>query len=104
MGIAEGRYGYFDPECPEYVITRPDTPQPWYNYLINDLGYCALVSHTGGGTSFYLSARDRKHLRYRNNSLPADRPGRWLYLRDMESGDYWSATWAPVQKPLDTFG
>ena len=103
MGIAEGKYGYFAEKEREYVITRPDTPQPWYNYLINDLGYCAMISHTGGGTSFYLSPKDRKILRYRYNGVPADRPGRWLYLRDMESGDYWSATWAPVQKPLDKF-
>jgi len=103
MGLAAGKFGYFDEEHREYVITAPDTPQPWYNYLLNDLGYCALVSHTGGGTSFYLSPRDRKILRYRFNSVPADRPGRWLYLRDMESGDYWSATWAPVLKPLDEF-
>ncbi|HUU29407.1 MAG TPA: glycosyl transferase [archaeon] len=101
MGIAEGKYGYFDEKEREYVITRPDTPQPWYNYLINELGYCAMVSHTGGGTSFYLSPKDRKILRYRYNGVPADRPGRWLYLRDPESGDYWSATWAPVQKSLE---
>jgi cellobiose phosphorylase len=103
MGIAEGKYGYFDEKNREYVITRPDTPQPWYNYLINDQGYCALISHTGGGPSFHRSARDRRILRYRFNGVPADRPGRWLYLRDMDSGDYWSATWAPVLKPLDRF-
>ncbi len=101
MELAKGKYGYFDGETGEYVITRPDPPQPWYNYLINDLGYCALISHTGGGTSFHLSPKDRKILRYRFNSVPPDRPGRYLYLRDMENGDYWSATWAPVMKPLD---
>ena len=103
MGIAQGKYGYFDEEKREYVILRPDTPQPWYNYLINEQGYCALISHTGGGTSFYLSPRDNKILRYRFNSVPADRPGRWLYLRDMTSGDYWSANWAPVVKPQSEF-
>ena len=101
MQMAKGKYGYFDSDTREYVITRPDTPQPWYNYLFNDLGYCALISHTGGGTSFHLSPKDRKILRYRFNSVPPDRPGRYLYLRDMDSGDYWSATWAPVMKPLD---
>ena len=103
MEIAEGPFGYFDEEKHEYVITRPDTPQPWYNYLINDLGYCALISHTGGGTSFFLSPKDRKLLRYRFNSVPADRPGRWLYLRDQQSGEYWSATWSPVPKPKSEF-
>ncbi len=103
MSLAKGKYGWFDERAREYVITRPDTPQPWYNYLINDLGYCALVSHTGGGMSFFRSARERKLLRYRYNGVPADRPGRWLYLRDMAGGDFWSATWAPVMKPLDKF-
>ncbi len=103
MRIAEGKYGYFDEEAREYVITRPDTPQPWYNYLINDQDYCALVSHTGGGPSYHRSAKFRRLLRYRFNGVPADRPGRYLYLRDMQDGDYWSATWAPVLKPLDSF-
>ncbi len=103
MHIAEGKYGYFDEQNREYVITRPDTPQPWFNYLINDLGYCALISNTGGGPSYHRSAKFRRILRYRFNGVPADRPGRYLYLRDMEDGDYWSATWAPVLKPLDSF-
>ncbi|MEA2062381.1 MAG: glycosyl transferase [Gemmatimonadota bacterium] len=101
MQLAKGKYGYFDEGSREYVITRPDTPQPWYNYLMNELGYCAMISHTGGGTSFHLSPKDRKILRYRYNGVPADRPGRYLYLRDMDTGDYWSATWAPVMKPLE---
>lgn len=103
MAKDKGKYGWFDEKNREYVITRPDTPQPWFNYLINDLGYCALVSNTGGGPSFHRSAKDRRILRYRFNGVPADRPGRYLYLRDMEDGDYWSATWAPVLKPLDSF-
>ncbi|MCE5270245.1 hypothetical protein LLH00_03080, partial [bacterium] len=103
MRIAEGKYGYFDEQAREYVITRPDTPQPWYNYLINDQDYCALISHTGGGPSYHRSAKFRRLLRYRFNGVPADRPGRYLYLRDMEDGDYWSATWAPVLKPLESF-
>ena len=27
------QYGYFDDEAKEYVITRPDTPSSWSNYL-----------------------------------------------------------------------
>ena len=30
------RYGYFDDSAREYVITRPDTPLPWINYLGNE--------------------------------------------------------------------
>ena len=94
------KYGYFDDETHEYVITRPDTPVPWYNY-IKSSEWSGLVSHTGGGPSYHRDAKTRRFLRYRYNGVPADRPGRYVYLRDMETGDYWSATWAPVEKRLE---
>ncbi len=95
-------YGYFDVENKEYVITRPDTPVPWMNYLHND-EYCALISNNAGGYSFHLSARDKRILRYRLNNIPMDRPGRYLYIRDEKTKDYWSATWQPVLKNLDDY-
>ena len=91
------KYGYFDTPAKEYVITRPDTPTPWLNYLGTGK-YSGIVSQTGGGTSFYIDPMNMRILRYRINSFPEDRPGRYLYIRDMDSGEYWSATWAPVQK------
>jgi len=95
-------YGYFDDARREYVITRPDTPQPWINYLgVNE--YCALISNTAGGYSFHRDPRERRILRYRYNNVPADRPGRYIYLRDEASGDYWSGSWQPVLKPLEKY-
>ncbi len=95
-------YGYFDDERREYVITRPDTPQPWINYLgVNE--YCALISNTAGGYSFHRDPRERRILRYRYNNVPADRPGRYIYVRDEASGDYWSGSWQPVMKPLEKY-
>jgi len=96
------KYGYFDEKNKEYVITRPDTPTPWINYLGSD-EYCALISNTAGGYSFHKDPRDRRILRYRYNNLPSDRPGRYLYVRDNESGDFWSLTWQPVLKNLDEY-
>jgi N,N'-diacetylchitobiose phosphorylase len=93
------RYGYFDDAGREYVIERPDTPMPWINYL-GEGDYCAIVSNNAGGYSFRRSPGHGRILRYRFNAVPTDRPGRYIYLRD-ERGDYWSASWAPVQKPLD---
>ena len=46
------RYGYFDNDRREYVITHPLLPQPWHNYMRND-AYTGLLTHTGGGTSFW---------------------------------------------------
>jgi cellobiose phosphorylase len=95
-------YGYFSPDDREYVITRPDTPTPWINYLSNN-EYCAIISNTAGGYSFHIDPKDRRILRYRYNNLPADRPGRYLYVRDDKTGEFWSTTWQPVQKKLGAY-
>jgi cellobiose phosphorylase len=93
------RYGFFDYQNKEYVITRPDTPYPWINYLGSD-EYCALISNTAGGYSFYKDPRERRILRYRYNNIPTDRGGRYLYIRDNITKEFWSATWQPILKPV----
>jgi N,N'-diacetylchitobiose phosphorylase len=93
------QYGYFDDQAKEYVITRPDTPQSWSNYL-GSTEYGAIITNNAGGYGFYQSARRGRFLRLRFNNLPVDQPGRYFYLRDRDSGDYWSASWQPVGKPI----
>jgi cellobiose phosphorylase len=100
--IGANPYGYFDEAAREYVITRPDTPTPWINYL-GEGRYGGIVSNTGGGYSFDRDPRHWRVSRYRYNAVPADQPGRYVYVRDQESGDYWSATWQPVKRPLDAY-
>jgi cellobiose phosphorylase len=96
------RYGYFDDQAKEYVITRPDTPQSWSNYL-GSTEYGASITNNAGGYGFYQSGARGRFLRLRFNSVPMDQPGRYFYLRDRESGDTWSASWQPVGKPLDRY-
>ncbi|HTY45742.1 MAG TPA: glycosyl transferase [Patescibacteria group bacterium] len=96
------KYGYFDKKNKEYVITRPDTPTPWINYLGQD-EYCAMISNTAGGYSFHKDPRDRRLLRYRYNGIPVDRPGRYVYIRDNASSEYWSTSWQPVVKDLSGY-
>jgi cellobiose phosphorylase len=96
------RYGYFDDEAKEYVITRPDTPQSWSNYL-GSTEYGAIITNNAGGYGFYQSGARGRFLRLRFNSVPMDQPGRYFYLRDNESGDFWSASWQPAGKPLDAY-
>ncbi len=96
------RYGYFDDDAKEYVITRPDTSQSWSNYL-GSTEYGAIITNNAGGYSFYQSAARGRFLRLRFNSVPLDQPGRYFYLRDNGNGDYWSASWQPVGKPLDQY-
>lgn len=94
-------YGEFDSNAREFVIHRPDTPTPWINY-IGDQHYGGIISNTAGGYSFDGDPRYRRLLRYRYNNVPADRPGRYLYIVD-EDGSFWSPTWAPTGTPLDRY-
>ncbi|MCS7011061.1 MAG: glycosyl transferase [Anaerolineales bacterium] len=100
------RFGYFDDEHREYVITRPDTPLPWINYLGCE-DYIAILSNTAGGYSFFRDARLRRLTRYRYNNAPLDMGGRYIYLRDESYPSapplVWSPTWMPVRAPLDGY-
>jgi N,N'-diacetylchitobiose phosphorylase len=96
------KYGHFDDEAREYVVTRPDTPRPWSNYL-GTTDYGAIITNHAGGYSFYRSAANQRMLRLRGNSVPLDQPGRYFYLRDNTNGDFWSGSWQPVGKPLDKY-
>ncbi len=97
------QFGDFSKDAREYIITRPDTPTPWINYISNPRGYCGIVSQTGGGFSFHKDPRERRITKYRYNNVPVDRPGRYFYIKDMETGEFWSPTWQPVMKDLDSF-
>ena len=96
------RFGRFDDERREYVITQPDTPLPWINYLGSE-DYFGLISNTAGGYSFFRDARLRRLTRYRYNNAPLDLGGRYVYLRDEDDGQYWSPTWQPTQRELEDY-
>ena len=96
------QYGYFDDKRKEYVITRPDTPTSWSNYL-GSTEYGAIITNHAGGYGFYQSGAKGRFLRLRFNSVPMDQPGRYFYLRDNQTGDFWSASWQPVGKPLEQY-
>ncbi|MCI0493788.1 glycosyl transferase family 36 [candidate division KSB1 bacterium] len=96
------KYGRFSDDSREFIITRPDTPAPWVNYISNGK-YTGLISHTGGGFSFYISPKDSRITRWRYNSLPMDRPGRYVLLRDQATGEFWSPTWQPTCVKLDNY-
>lgn len=94
------KYGYFDNKNREYVIEKVDLPTSWTNYLgVKDT--CVVINHTAGGYMFYKSAEYHRVTRFRGNSVPMDRPGHYVYIRDNDNGDYFSISWQPVGKPLD---
>jgi len=94
------KYGYFDDENREYVITNPKTPYPWINYLGNE-DYFSLISNTAGGYTFYKDAKFRRLTRYRYNNVPVDNGGRYFYIKDGDS--MWSPGWKPVQAEMDNY-
>ncbi|HYH02484.1 MAG TPA: glycosyl transferase, partial [Bacillota bacterium] len=94
------KFGFFDDLNQEYVITTPQTPHPWINYL-GTQDFYSLISNTAGGYCFYKDARLRRLTRYRYNNVPLDQGGRYFYMRDNDV--VWSPTWQPVQTPLDFY-
>jgi len=96
------KYGHFDDARREYVITQPDTPLPWINYL-GCQAYFGIISNTAGGYSFYRDARLRRLTRYRYNNVPLDYGGRYIYLRDNETREFWSPSWQPTQNELQDY-
>ena len=94
------KFGHFDDLNKEYVITAPDTPLPWINYLGNE-DFFTILSNTCGGYSFYRDARLRRLTRYRYNNCPLDSEGFHIYIKD---GDLiWNPGWQPVKTPLDSY-
>jgi len=94
------KYGHFDNENREYVIDRIDVPVSWTNYIgVNDL--CGVFNHTAGGYLFYKSPEYHRITRFRPNGVPADRPGHYVYVRDDDTGDFWTLSWQPAGKDLD---
>lgn len=94
------QYGKFNDETKEYEIYNPKLPAPWGNYLSNKT-YTCLISHTAGGYSFYKDPRDFRLIRYRFNNVPADRPGRYIYLK--EGNETWSPMLMPLMKDINTY-
>ena len=94
------QYGYFDDKRREYVITQPETPWPWINYLGNE-DFFSLISNTGGGYSFYKDAKFRRLTRYRYNNVPTDNGGRYFYIKDGDT--VWNPGWKPCKTELDHY-
>ena len=101
--MEQKRYGHFDDQHREYVITDPQTPWPWINYLGNE-DFFSLISNTAGGYSFYKDAKFRRLTRYRYNGVPMDNGGRYFYIKEaLGESPVWSPGWKPCKTPLDFY-
>lgn len=94
------KYGHFDDENREYVISNPRTPWPWINYLGNE-DFFSLISNSAGGYTFYKDAKFRRITRYRYNNVPMDSGGRYFYINEGEN--IWSPGWKPCKTELDSY-
>lgn len=87
----DDRYGHFSETGNEYIITNPETPRHWFNYLWND-DYITFISQVGYGEGF---AQDKMA----NRAMPvADRN---VFL--VEGDDFWTANGLPVTKQYDNY-
>ena len=94
------KFGYFDDENREYVITTPRTPLPWINYL-GCKDFFTLISNTCGGYTFYKDAKLLRMTRYRYNDVPNDINGKYFYIK--EGDTIWNPGWKPTQTELDSY-
>ncbi len=98
--MKDNRYGHYDDAHREFVITDPETPFPWINYLGNE-DFFSLISNTAGGYCFYKDAKFRRITRYRYNGVPMDNGGRYFYIKDGDT--VWNPGWKPCKTPLDRY-
>ncbi len=95
-------YGHFSADGKEYIIDNVATPRPWINYIYNN-EYFSTISANGGGISYHRIPLHGRITRYRINDVPADRPGKYIYVQDQDSGEMWSLTWQPVGKQVENY-
>jgi len=101
MSLFATEYGYFADSGDEYIITRHDTPMPWVNVISNG-DYGMVVSQLGSGYSWRTHASMNRITRWEQD-LIRDHWGKYLYLRDAETGEFWSPTWQPCPNKLTAY-
>ncbi|RLD18975.1 MAG: hypothetical protein DRI36_00005 [Caldiserica bacterium] len=91
------KFGYFSKDGTEFIITTPLPPKPWINYLTNEI-YCAIISQTAGGYSFYKDCRSDRILRWAPENKNFDRPGRYIFVHDTDTKEIWSLSYIPLRQ------
>ena len=78
------------------IIRETRTPRYWYNYLWNENHYCAQVSQTGHGRSYYLSEKADMCMINQNDA-------RYVYLRDDENKECWNIGEGPLNTEVENY-
>ncbi|MFN7989014.1 MAG: glycosyl transferase family 36 [Thermoanaerobaculia bacterium] len=98
---AANAYGEFAADGREYVIRDPRTPRPWVNVIANRRAGL-VVSQTGSGFTWVDNSQLAVVTRWEQD-LTRDASGRFLYLRDVDTGESWSLAPAPCHPAYDRF-
>ncbi len=97
----QNAYGHFSDDGREYIITTPMTPRPWGNVISNG-DYGMMVSQTGSGYSWRGNAGQNRITRSFQD-LIKDNWGKYFYIRDLQSKNFWSAAYKPVMHAYESF-
>ncbi len=94
--VFDNEYGGFSADGREYIIHRREfeqTPAPWSNVLANpDFG--SLVTETGSSFTWADNSSEYRLTPWSNDPVQ-DLPGDAFYIRDEETGSFWSPTPMP---------
>lgn len=94
--------GGFSKDGKEYIIYLREgqhPPAPWINVIANP-GFGFTITESGAGYTWAENSRENKLTPWYNDPV-TDLPGEVLYLRDEQSGDYWSITPMPIREKED---
>jgi len=89
--------GGFSPKGDDYVIylePGESTPVPWCNVIAN-ANFGCLVSEAGGGYSWAINSGENRLTHWANDPVE-DRPSEIVYIRDEETGQFWTVTPKPI--------
>lgn len=99
--LFETKYGYFSEDGNEYVIKTYKTPKPWINVVSNgDYGF--VNSQAGGGFSWQTHSEFNRITRW-HQDLIQDNWGKFIYIKNNDTGEVWSPTFQPVKKELKNY-
>ena len=98
------KYGYFDNDACEYVITNPKTPVKWINY-VGTLSFGGFVDHTGGALLCKGDPAINRMIKYIPQLPASNFKGTTLYLRFKEGNGYkvFSPFFVPTLDPYDMY-
>ena len=77
------------------------TPAPWINVIANPT-FGFQTGTEGGGYTWSINSRENQITPWSNDPV-SDRPGEAFYVRDDDTGDFWTPTALPIRDAAGTY-